>query len=142
MISKIFKLGVFIWLVILAFELNKVKKDLLELKKEKQEVRSSVKVTTYTTDTKQTDNTPYITASGFKLSRKNPKHHRIVAVSRDIKKRLNFGDKIKLTGIGKYDGIYRVEDVMNKRFRNRIDILINPEDRPISFDDVKMIVIK
>lgn len=142
MISNIFKLGVLIWLFILASELREVKKDLNELKKSNTEIKSNVKVTTYTTSESQTDNTPYVTASGFKLSKKNPKQHRIVAISRDLKKRLKFGDKIKLTGIGKYNGVYQVEDVMNKRFRNRIDILINPKDKPISFDDVEMVVIK
>ena len=142
MISNIFKAVVFIWLCIIAFEIREIKRDLIELKKSNEEIKTSVKVTTYTTVKSQTDNTPYITASGFKLNKKNPKQHRIVAVSRDLKKKLKFGDKIKLLGTGKYDGVYQVEDVMNKRFRNRIDILINPKDRPTSFDNAEMIVLK
>lgn len=99
----------------------------------------TVKVTMYTTDPKQTDASPYVTASGFRLDKKNPKKHRIIAVSRDIKAKLKFGDRVKIIGAGEYSGVYAVEDVMNKRFKNRIDILINPKDRPTSFDSVKVV---
>lgn len=99
-----------------------------------------VKVTTYTIDPRQTDSTPTITASGFNLHPKNPKKHRIVAVSRDIKKKLKFGDKIYLEGTGKYDGVYYVHDVMNKRYKNRIDILINPNDKPTMFRNAKIYI--
>ena len=100
-----------------------------------------VRVTTYTTDPTQTDSTPFITASGFKLNHKNPKKHHIIAVSRDIKRRLKFGKRVKLDGIGKYSGIYVVQDVMNARFKNRIDILINPKDKPTMFTQVKMTIL-
>ena len=99
----------------------------------------TVKVTTYMAVASQTDETPYITASGFKLNKKNPRKHRIVAVSRDLKKKLGFGKKIKLQGTGSYDGVYVVEDVMNKRFKNRIDILINQKDKPVSFVSVTVV---
>ena len=57
-----------------------------------------VKVTTYMADPRQTDSTPFVTASGFKLSKKNPKKHRIIAVSRDLKRKLKFGKRVKITG--------------------------------------------
>lgn len=101
----------------------------------------TVKVTTYTIDPKQTDDTPLITASGFNLHPVNPKKHRIVAVSRDIKRKLKFGDKIYLSGTGSYDGVYYVHDIMNKRFRNRIDILINPKDKPTMFKRAKIYIL-
>ena len=100
-----------------------------------------VKVTTYMAVSGQTDSTPFVTASGFKLSKKNPKKHRIIAVSRDLKRKLKFGKKVKLTGIGKYSGIYVVEDVMNSRFKNRVDILINTTDKPVMFKQAKMIIL-
>ena len=109
--------------------------------KETEQVCETVKVTTYTTDPSQTDSTPYTTASGFKLSKKNPKKHRIIAVSRDLFKKIGFGKKVRLEGTGKYDGIYYVQDLMNKRFRNRIDILINPNDEPIMFRQAKLVVL-
>lgn len=101
----------------------------------------TVKVTTYTIDPKQTDDTPLITASGFNLHPVNPKKHRIVAVSRDIKRKLKFGDKIYLSGTGPYDGVYYVHDLMNKRFKNRIDILINPKDKPTMFKSAKIYIL-
>ena len=109
--------------------------------KPEEEEFQIVKVTTYTTDPAQTDATPFITASGFKLNKKNPKKHRIIAVSRDLRKKLKFGDKVRLEGTGKYDGIYYVHDLMNVRFRNRIDILINPTDKPTMFKKAKLIIL-
>jgi hypothetical protein len=42
-----------------------------------------VTVTTYTPSVEETDSTPLITASGFKINPINPKKQRIIAVSRD-----------------------------------------------------------
>jgi 3D (Asp-Asp-Asp) domain-containing protein len=127
-----------VFLVVLYTDLQFVKHDIKELRELKFD---TVKVTTYMPVPSQTDATPLITASGFKLNPKNPRKDRIVAVSRDIKSRLKFGDKIKLVGIGDYSGVYVVHDVMNKRFKNRVDILINYKDQPVSFDGVKMVIL-
>ena len=99
----------------------------------KPKLKVVVKVTTYTTDPKQTDDTPLITASGFKLHPKNPRKHRIIAVSRDLKKKLKFGQYVRLDGAGELDGVYVVQDIMNKRFRKRIDVLLNPNDKPTMY---------
>jgi 3D (Asp-Asp-Asp) domain-containing protein len=97
-----------------------------------------VKVTMYTVDPKQTDSTPLLTASGFKIDSLNPEKHRIIAVSRDLKLKYKFGTKVMVKGTGTHDGIYVVRDIMNKRWRNRIDILVNPRERYNSFKGVKM----
>ena len=90
----------------------------------------TVTVTTYTTDPSETDEEPLITASGFKLDSLNPRRHKIIAVSRDLKKRYPFGSRVRVTGLGKkYDGVYKVEDVMHSRWRKKIDLLINPKDK-------------
>ena len=90
----------------------------------------TVTVTTYTTDPSETDEEPLITASGFKVDSLNPRRHKIIAVSRDLKKRYPFGSKVKIKGLGKkYDGVYKVEDVMNSRWRKKIDLLVNPKDK-------------
>jgi hypothetical protein len=34
-----------------------------------------------------------------------------------------------LENAGRYNGVWYVEDLMNKRFRNKIDILINPNGK-------------
>ena len=104
----------------------KIKKIDLEIT---EEFRKIVTLTTYTIDPLQTDSTPLITASGFKLDSINPRRHRVIAVSRDLKRKLNFGDKVRLSNAGRFNGVWYVRDLMNKRFKNKIDILINPNER-------------
>jgi len=99
----------------------------------------NVTVTTYTPSIEECDSTPLITASGFKINPKRIKQHGIIAVSRDLYNRgFKFGTKVKLTGCGEYDGIYVVEDVMNKRYRNTIDILIGENDKQTKIKNAKM----
>jgi len=95
-----------------------------------------VNLSTYKADTTETDSTPLITASGFKLDSLNPKKHRVIAISRDLKELFSFGDKVKLSNAGKFNGIWFIRDLMNKKYRNKIDILINPSDRQISLERV------
>jgi 3D (Asp-Asp-Asp) domain-containing protein len=101
-----------------------------------------VTITTYTPTIEECDSTPLITASGFKLDSLNPKRHRIIAVSRDLKRKYKFGTKLRIKGAGKYDGTYVVRDVMNKRFRNRIDILVGKKDKQTKLKKVKVYKIK
>jgi len=104
----------------------KIKKIDLEIT---EEFRKIVTLTTYTIDPLQTDSTPLITASGFKLDSINPRRHRVIAVSRDLKRKLKFGDKVRLSNAGRFNGVWYVRDLMNKRFKNKIDVLINPNGR-------------
>jgi 3D (Asp-Asp-Asp) domain-containing protein len=100
-----------------------------------------VTVTTYTASVRETDSTPLITASGFILDSLNPAKHRIIAVSRDIKKHWKFGTKVKILNAGIYNGIYYIQDVMNKRYKSRIDILINPDDKHTKLTNIQIIKI-
>ncbi len=110
-----------------------------EIEKEIEGVEPDiVTVTTYTPSVEETDSTPLITASGFKINPKNPKKQRIIAVSRDLKKKYKFGKKVRITGIGKLSGTYTVRDVMNKRYRKRIDILIGTKDKQTKFKKAKL----
>jgi 3D (Asp-Asp-Asp) domain-containing protein len=95
-----------------------------------------VTLTTYKASESETDSTPNITASGFKIT--NPNKHKIIAVSRDLKKKYKFGQKVRITGAGKYNGTYRVHDVMNKRYKKRIDILIGHNDKQTKLKKVKI----
>jgi 3D (Asp-Asp-Asp) domain-containing protein len=101
-----------------------------------------VTVTTYTPSVGETDSTPLITASGFKINESNPRRHRIIAVSRDLKRKYKFGTKLRIKGAGKYDGTYTVRDVMNKRHRNRIDILVGKKDTQTKIKKVKVYKLK
>ena len=110
-----------------------------EIEKEIERIEPDiVTVTTYTPSVEETDSTPLITASGFKINPKNPKKQRIIAVSRDLKKKYKFGKKVRITGIGKLSGTYTVRDVMNKRYRKRIDILIGTKDKQTKFRKAKL----
>ena len=102
----------------------------------------TVTLTTYSATLGETDSTPHITASGFKIDTTNPKKHRIIAVSRDLKKKWPFGTKVRIKRAGKYNGVYTVKDVMNKRYKNRVDILIGEDDKQITMNNVKITKIK
>ncbi len=97
-----------------------------------------VTVTTYTISEAQTDSTPLITASGYKLDSLNPKKQKVIAISRDLKRKYKFGQKVRVKGAGKLDGVYTVRDLMAKRWTKKIDILINPEDAGNKFRRVKL----
>jgi 3D (Asp-Asp-Asp) domain-containing protein len=121
-------------MVFLPYELKRQEVELSELLETiKPEI---VTLTTYKATESETDSTPNITASGFKIT--NPKKHKIIAVSRDLKKKYKFGQKVRITNAGKYNGTYRVHDVMNKRYRNRIDILIGHNDKQTKLKKVKV----
>jgi 3D (Asp-Asp-Asp) domain-containing protein len=97
-----------------------------------------VTLTTYSISVAETDSTPLVTASGFKINPNNPKRHRIIAVSRDLKRKYKFGQKVRIEGAGKYNGIYTIRDLMHHRWKNKIDILINPLDNHTKLRRVKM----
>ena len=123
-------------LFIIPMELDMMEKEIaMEFKGIEPDI---VTVTTYTPSVEETDSTPLITASGFKINPINPKKQRIIAVSRDLKKKYKFGKKVRITGIGKYSGTYTVRDVMNKRYRKRIDILIGTNDKQTKFRKAKL----
>jgi len=123
-------------LLFLPYEMEKSERIIMEKIKTLEPI--SVTLTTYTTSEKETDSTPNITASGFKIDTLNPMKHRIVAVSRDLKKKWRFGTKVRITGAGKYNGTYYVRDLMNKRYKKRIDILIGKNHKQIKLEDIKI----
>ena len=108
-------------------EIVKIEKEVEE--KVADEFRKIVTLTTYSTTVGETDDTPTTTASGFEVDGDNPKKHRIIAVSRDLKRRLRFGEKVVLSNAGRFNGVWYVRDLMNSRWRNKIDILINPDEK-------------
>jgi len=123
-------------LFIIPIEINMMEREIkMEIKGIEPDI---VSVTTYSPTIEQTDSTPLITASGYKINPANPKRQRIIAVSRDLKRKYKFGKKVRITGIGKLSGTYTIRDVMNKRFKNRVDILIGEGDKPTSFKNAKL----
>lgn len=88
--------------------------------------QQKVHATVYNAVPEQTNSDPGHTAFMFELDLTNPYKHRIIAVSRDLLKKYPKGTKVLVKGTT-YDGIFIVMDKMNKRYTNRIDLLINQE---------------
>ena len=101
-----------------------------------------VTATIYHAVPEQTDSTPHITASGKHINMDNPQSHRWIAVSRDLEaKGLKFGVKVKITGIDTLDGIWTVQERMNKRWTNRIDLLVNDSIYGGKWENVRVEII-
>lgn len=91
----------------------------------------------------QCDDTPLITASGKKISSSDTAYeHRYLAVSRDLLDVFPYGTKVEISGCGELDGVYRVADTLNKRYKGYIDILINPDMRGGKWEGVRIKKVK
>lgn len=111
-----------------------------EIKAEPVPPTITVSASVYYPEPNQTDATPYTTADGSRINKRNPKKQRWIAVSRDLHSRwggeISYGDSLLVTGISEdMDGLYIVRDVMNRRIHNRIDILVGRKDRIMGFWD-------
>ena len=101
-----------------------------------------VTATIYHATPEQTDSTPHITASNKIIDLGNPQKHRWIAVSRDLEaKGLVFGVKVKVTGAGNLDGIWTVQDRMNRRWLSRIDFLVNEDMTGGKWENVRVEII-
>ncbi len=102
-----------------------------------------VTLTCYQPVKSQCDSKPLVTADGSKINLHHLKRGSIrwCAISRDLLY-LFPKNKPKRVSIEGY-GIYEVKDVMNKRHKHRIDILIHPKDsKRISIKNVKVKILK
>lgn len=82
------------------------------------------------------------TASMFRLNLDNPYSHRILAVSRDLEtKGFILGSTVLVTGAGKYNGVWTIRDRTNKRWKERIDFLVNIEMPVGKWNNVKICVL-
>lgn len=98
-----------------------------------------VTLTCYQPVRSQCNEEPLVTADGSRINLHHLKANKLrwCAVSRDLLY-LFPKDRPKRVLIEGY-GIYFVKDVMNKRHRHRIDILIHPKDtKRISINNVKV----
>ena len=101
-----------------------------------------VTATIYHATPEQTDSTPHITASNKIIDLGNPQKHRWIAVSRDLEEKgLVFGVKVKVTGAGDLDGIWTVQDRMNRRWLSRIDFLVNEDMTGGKWENVRVEII-
>jgi len=100
-----------------------------------------VTATIYHAVPEQTNADYLTTASLKKIDQENPQRHRWIAVSRDLEKLgFVFGTRVCVEGAGEMDGIWSVEDRMNKRWRRRIDFLVNEDITGGRWEDVKIYI--
>jgi 3D (Asp-Asp-Asp) domain-containing protein len=102
-----------------------------------------VVATIYHADPRQCNADYLTTASLKKINKSNPQGHRWIAVSRDLEKHgFTFGTKVCVEGAGLMDGVWTIEDRMNKRWKNRIDFLVNKNMTGGKWTNVKLTIIK
>lgn len=116
-------------------QVNDVKKEIVDTKTKIENKPEWIKVTDHAIGTvynavpSQCKKDCSTTANNFRLNLKNPQSHRIVAIERTMEKKwgIKQGDLIKVEGAGDLDGIWQVQDRMNKRFAGqpKIDFLVN-----------------
>lgn len=103
-----------------------------------------VTVTIYHPVPEQTDATPDILASGKKIKIRTAGLYRYIAVSRDLLSRwggpLSYGDIVYIKNAGELSGYYIVEDTMNARWTNRVDILRSPGAPLAKFEEATLVM--
>ena len=98
-----------------------------------------VTATVYHAVAGQCDDSPLVTASGAKIkSTESAYDHKYIAVSRDLLDVLPYGTKVEISGCGELDGVYEVQDTMNRRYKGYIDILINPDMKGGKWEGVRI----
>lgn len=92
-------------------------------------ITDDVHATVYHAVKNQCKADPSNTASTFQLNMSDPQGHKIIAMERTMMSEygLHYGDIIKIEGTDGLDGVYQIQDTMNKRFagQHKIDILVN-----------------
>lgn len=105
-----------------------------------------VESTVYNAVPAQCNNNFGYTANMFYLDLYDVESHKIIAMERTFMKELglNYGDVVKIEGVGKYDGIYQIQDTMNKRFagQHKIDILVDDSVKVGKWNNVKLYILK
>ncbi|WP_036198589.1 3D domain-containing protein [Meiothermus ruber] len=100
----------------------------------------TLKATAYTSSVRETDSTPFITATGART------RIGIIAVSRDMLRELPYGSKVMLEDLGTPGGknkgrfnylfknrVFVVEDTMHPRKREQLDVWLPDRSTAIRF---------
>lgn len=108
------------------YDLSKVEYTKLLLK--------DITITSYNNEQNQTDSTPNITASNRLV------YEGSIAISRDLKTKYNlkFGDIVYIPNFKTY---YVIEDLMNKRFKNSVDIFKFDKNESLKIGKLKYNII-
>ncbi|MBR6517652.1 MAG: hypothetical protein IKT40_12545 [Bacilli bacterium] len=102
--------------------------------------------TVYNAVPSQCNNDCQHTASMFRLNLNDVLSHRIIAMERTFMQKLGlkYGDVVKIEGTKGYDGVWQIQDTMNKRFagQHKIDILVPNNIKHGMWNDVKIYALK
>jgi hypothetical protein len=97
----------------------------------------SVTATVYNAVAGQTDSTPLITASNKKINPESPQ--RWIAISRDLEVfGFVFDVDVCIEGAGIMNGVWTIQDRMNRRFCRRIDFLVHKNIQLGKWSNVRM----
>ena len=120
--------------IVLMFGLNKTQKiaqveqQIVDKRDQWTLIADDVLATVYNAVPAQCNNDVQHTASMFKLNLNDVLSHKIIAMERTMMKEfgLKYGDVVKIEGTDKWDGVWQIQDTMNKRFagQHKIDILV------------------
>ena len=99
---------------------------------------NSVTVTIYHAVVEQCDDSPNELASGKKIDTAQAGSYRYCALSRDLLERWNgpyaYGDTIYLEDAGHFSGPWIVQDSMNSRYSDCIDLLVDISTKNYRFE--------
>jgi hypothetical protein len=95
-----------------------------------------VTVTTWNPTKAQTDDSPNLTACGFRIDTINPYKQRIVGLSRDLLEHFYYGEKVIIENCGRFNGVYTVVDCGAKRLVRTVDICIGRNQLGGKFENV------
>lgn len=115
----------------------------ISLARMKRYTVTHITLTCYQPIKSQCDNDPLTTSDGSKINLNHLKQNKIkwCAISQDLLY-LFPKNKSKRIWVDGY-GMYEVKDVMNKRHKHRVDLLIHPSNsKMIKLDDVKIKIYK
>ncbi len=122
-------------------EVKQSVKDEVKIKKRKV-VKLHITATMYYPVEGQCDKDPLITAGMFKINPSKASEHKWIAMSRNLLKRwggnFDYGDLVVIKRAGKKSGVYKVADTMNKRYKDRIDILETEGTSFYKYNDIQI----
>ena len=111
-----------------------------------EEISDKTTVTVYNAVSAQCDKDCLVTASNYRIDKEKISKIRIAAMERTMMKRngLTYGSIIMISGAGSYDGLWQIEDTMNKRFtgQDKVDLLVPDNVKTGLWNNVKIYVKK
>lgn len=151
-IGKVIFLVIVIFVLCILFKVNAHEKKVLENKNEYSIVNDwilcaiNVEATVYNAVPAQCNRDFGYTASMFYLDLYDVEAHKIIAMERTFMKEfgLVYGDVVKIEGAGNYNGVYQIQDTMNKRFagQHKIDILVREDIKYGKWNNVKLYILR